>query len=265
MTSRTGACVAAAAAAFRVETASVTDPGCRRWENEDAVLCLDPPGGRLTDGAMALLVVADGLGGHQAGAVASALATAAIGRAVKSASADPADLLRSGIEAANAVIFRCGHRVRAFRGMGTTCAALALSGAEAVCAHVGDSRVYLLRDGQLYAMTQDHSCVQALVGRRVLTSAEAERHESRHVIDRAVGTQRQVMASAWPHPMRLQDGDLFILCSDGLYTMVTEAEMIACADDESAAVAARRLVALACLRGAPDNVTVAIAAVREQS
>jgi PPM family protein phosphatase len=148
--------------------------------------------------------------------------------------------------------------------MGTTCVALVLCGAEAFLAHVGDSRAYRLRGGALERLTVDHSFVAELVAAGALTEEEARAHEQRNVITRALGIRPEVEPTV-TGPLAVEPGDVFVLCSDGLHDPVRDEEIAEALAGAAPLAAAERLVALARERGGPDNITVAVAAVREAS
>jgi protein phosphatase len=162
---------------------------------------------------------------------------------------------------ANRAIHDAARRDPKLHGMGTTCTALVLRGGLAYCAHVGDSRLYLIRDGEIFLMTEDHSAVMDMVRRGLLTRDEARRHPDKNVIVRALGGRREVEVSAWPQPLSVRAGDRFLLSSDGLHDLVEDDELQrAAALDPHAAC--ERLVALARERGGHDNISVAIVAMR---
>lgn len=227
--------------------AGVTDTGRRRRQNEDAFVC-EPP----------LFAIADGMGGAQAGELASRLAAAAI----EEAGAGPGDEegVAGAVRTANARIFELSLTDPAVAGMGTTATvALVDEHAETLTlAHVGDSRAYRLRDGILEQLTTDHSLVAELVRTGRLTEAEAAVHPHRSVITRALGTEADVEVDT--RTLELAPGDLVLLCSDGLSAMVPD-DAIARLLDESGRdpyVAADALVRAANAAGGDDNVTVVV-------
>jgi len=233
--------------------ASRSDPGLKRTVNED-FLAVDEKRG--------LFVVADGLGGHVAGRRASELG---VGVFLETLSCDgeeaPLALLRAAFDRANTAIRELAMRDPQLRGMGTTLAALWLRGEEALLAHAGDSRLYLYRAAALHALTIDHSLVGERVARGELTLEQARVHPSRHVITRAVGVLEAVdpdLAS-----LRPRAEDVFVLCSDGISSQLTDAEirdcLLECGTD--LARASRELVDLANARGGEDNATVILVAV----
>jgi protein phosphatase len=145
--------------------------------------------------------------------------------------------------------------------MGTTCTALVLSGHFGYSCHIGDSRIYLIRAGVIYQMTEDHSEVMKLVREGIISLEQARRHEDRNVLFQVLGTQPNPSFSTWPKPLPIHSGDRFLLCTDGLHDLVEADEMRVRAQELSPEVACRSLVDLARERGGYDNITVAIAAV----
>jgi len=227
--------------------AGVTDTGRRRRQNEDAFVC-DPP----------LFAIADGMGGAQAGELASRLAAAAIEEA-GAATGDEEGVV-GAVRTANARIFERSLADPAVAGMGTT-ATVGLVDEHAgtlTLAHVGDSRAYRFRAGVLEQLTTDHSLVAELVRTGRLTEAEAAVHPHRSVITRALGTEADVEVDT--RTLDLAVGDLILLCSDGLSAMVRDDE-IARRLEESGLdpyVAAETLVRAANAAGGEDNVTVVV-------
>jgi protein phosphatase len=228
------------------ESASVTDPGRVRRRNEDSYVC-EPP----------LFAVADGMGGAQAGELASRIAAAAFREAGAADSLDPQARLRSIIQEANRRIYARAARDPEVSGMGTTVTAALLVDETVAVGHVGDSRAYRIREGELEQLTNDHSLVADLVRSGRLSPEEAELHPQRSVITRALGTDPAVEIDSLSVEARA--GDVFLICSDGLTTMVDEATVLkTVVESPSLAVAARALVGLANHEGGEDNVTVVL-------
>lgn len=243
-----------------VSAALRTDVGRVRSENQDFGLYTVPeeengayPGGRL-------LIVADGMGGHRGGATASRLAAETVkAQYLGSETPDVAGALREALARANARIFAEAQADPDLRGMGTTTSALALRGAEAWLAHVGDSRIYLVRGDTIEQLTEDHSLVATMMREGLLTPEEAETHPRRNVLQRSMGVAEEVDVDI-RGPVEIREGDTFILCSDGLHGLVKEDELKEIAAGEIEA-AADEFVRRALERGAPDNVTVIVARV----
>jgi protein phosphatase len=241
-----------------VAAACLTDPGPTRPSNEDSVAVRTPldVSSLIRKGVLAL--VADGMGGHQAGEVASRIAARRVPEVYYDETAEPHDALLKAFEAANHDIYQMARREEKLRGMGTTCTAIAVVNGMAYLAHVGDSRAYLLRGGQIYCLTEDHSAIMELVRQGVMSRTEAHGHEDRNVILRAVGTREHLEVESWPEPLALWPEDRLVLCSDGLYETVEDNEIREIAAAETPTEACRKMIATAVERQASDNVTVAV-------
>lgn len=241
----------------------LTDVGRRRESNEDAF---------LEDDQLGLYAVADGMGGHAAGEVASRMAVESLLAAVKDlgwADGERLDAggvgtaLRDAIEGANRRICVSVESRQEWRGMGTTLVALATAGDEAVIGYVGDSRAYLLRDGDLHRLTSDHSWVNEQVKMGLLTDEDAQRHPMRNIVTRALGNRQEVEVDVVRHRMR--PGDVFLLCSDGLNTMLEDDEIRAALQRNvgDPKKACESLVDAANARGGEDNTTVVVVEMAE--
>src|SRR4051794_26903866 len=225
------------------EEAYKTDTGRQRHANEDSYFARAP-----------LFAVADGMGGAQAGEVASRIAAEAFGPE-EGWEGSPEGYLRSIAQSANERIHRLAKADSTRSGMGTTLTAALLDGDEVSLAHVGDSRAYRFRDGELKLLTSDHSLVEELRRQGRLTDEQAEDHPQRSIITRALGPESDVVVDTMTY--RARPGDVYLLCSDGLTTMVKEAriaEILSATDDLDEAV--DRLVADANAAGGRDNITV---------
>jgi len=221
-----------------------THPGRKRRHNEDAYV-VEPP----------LFAVADGMGGAKAGEVASGLAASAL----KDGDTDGAsgeDRVTELIQEANRRVFRRATEDRDASGMGTTMTVALVEDDRVVFGHVGDSRAYLIRDGAIEQLTDDHSLVAELVRSGRLTPEEAEAHPQRSVITRAVGTEPDVDVDTFV--IEPTDGDLFLICSDGLTDMVDDRTIIDAIEEhrDDLDEAAKALVGAANRVGGEDNITV---------
>jgi protein phosphatase len=240
-----------------LQTASATDVGRVRSVNQDAF-------GEFNDASAGrhMLFVADGMGGHRGGEVASRLAVERVGEIFASVNDSPRALLDAAFQGANATIFEASVHDMELAGMGTTGVAILLTGEDTgYVAHVGDSRAYRMRGDQLVQLTGDHSVVGELVRRGQLTNEEARVHPQSNEILRALGTQEGVEVEI--AEIDIEPGDRFLLCSDGLSGMLREeriAEALAAGPPEQAVQA---LVELANEAGGTDNITVQIALVPE--
>ncbi len=247
----------------RVEVAGATDPGCVRKNNEDN-LAVDPD--------LGLLVVADGMGGHNSGEVASDLVASTIldyarkmlGGAKALVPEGTAGLTPRGrqleffVKSANTMIYEKGRAFPKDAGMGTTVVAALVDSKSMSVAHVGDSRLYLWRRGELTQLTEDHSLVGEQVKRGQLTADEASRSSLQNILTRALGADKEVKVDVADHP--LMPGDVVLLATDGLSKMLTDAEV-------AAVIAAERepqkivdvLIAKSRAAGGVDNITVVVA------
>ena len=223
-----------------------TDTGRRRRRNEDALVC-EPP----------LFAVADGMGGAQAGEVASQLAAESVREQGQGGLAAPEQVIEL-IRAANRRVYSYSSENASARGMGTTMTVAMVAGDGVVIGHVGDSRAYLLRDDKLTQLTQDHSLVAELIRSGRLSPEEAETHPQRSVITRALGTDPEVEVDLFS--LAAKDRDLYLLCSDGLTSMVADEEMerllVDSRDDLDAAT--RELIEAANQAGGEDNISVVL-------
>lgn len=223
-----------------------TDTGRRRRRNEDALVC-EPP----------LFAIADGMGGAQAGEVASRLAAETLREQEfgdLSALEQTVELIRE----ANRRVYAYSSENASARGMGTTMTVALVEGNRVTIGHVGDSRAYLLRDEQLTQLTQDHSLVAELVRSGRLSPEEAESHPRRSVITRALGTDSDVEVDVFS--LQGRDGDLYLLCSDGLTSMVSDEAIASLLSNSRADLdnAAEKLIDAANKAGGEDNISVVL-------
>jgi protein phosphatase len=229
-----------------IELASASDVGRVRSDNQDREL-LAPP----------IIAVADGMGGHLGGGTAAAMAVDAL-RAVGQGT-EPTALL-DALTKANRAIARAAADDPDLTGMGTTATAALLEGGILYLVHVGDSRAYLIRDGRIIQVTEDHSVVAEMVRRGTLSADAAENHPARHVITRALGVDADVKIDALR--VDLEPGDVVLLCTDGLSGPVGDDDILGAVDGAMALQdAAESLVRMANEAGGPDNVTVVLARV----
>lgn len=252
--------------AYEFVVSVLTDVGCRRESNEDSGRYVKPNDPELLSTKGVLVIVADGMGGHAAGEVASRMAVEVISRTyyddVALLKADAPIALKRAFEKANRAIYEQSRKEKTLKGMGTTCTALALQNSSAFSAHVGDSRLYLVRNGEIYQQTEDHSAVMQMVKRGLLSVEEARRHPDKNVILRAMGRHPDVEVATWEEPLSVREGDQFLLCSDGLHDLVGDGEMKQAALENDPQAACESLIALAKKRGGHDNITVGIVQVK---
>ena len=248
----------AAGGAFRVVGAMQTDVGRVRSSNEDSVAFVAPAPGAPEAKHGYLAIVADGMGGHAAGEVASALATEVVRRVFYSLDVEPPRALKAAFEAANRAIFEQSAREPECKGMGTTCTAIAIRDASLWLAHVGDSRAYLVRSGEVSQLSDDQTLHAQLVRDGVMTKEEAERSPGGNVILQAVGTRNEIAPTIWSEGLPLRVGDAIVLCSDGLSNLVGEAELAAIVPDRAPQESCRLLVEAALAAGGRDNISVGV-------
>ena len=240
--------------------AARTDVGLKREHNEDSFLVNEDLG---------LYVVCDGMGGHAGGETASRLAVQTVERELLSARLrddDPfaaaapleqtplAGALREAIEGACAAVFRTSRANPELAGMGTTCISLLLHGAQALLGHVGDSRAYLVRDGEVHQLSEDHSLVNEQVRAGLLTEEEAKHSRLKNIITRSVGFEEDVLVDLLG--VQTQPGDRFLLCSDGLSNLVENEEIRDVLLQHPLDEVPQVLIQLGNERGGDDNLTV---------
>jgi serine/threonine protein phosphatase Stp1 len=230
--------------ALSIQSGALSDEGCVRTRNEDSFLNDDQSG---------LWAVADGMGGHEKGDWASAMIVEHLAGPVPSVGFESACReLAERIHRVNRLIFTEAEQ----RGtqMGSTVVALHVQGRRFAIFWVGDSRAYVLRDGTLHLLSRDHTQIQEMLDRGLLSPAEAEHHPMGHILARAVGVTAEVEVDVVQD--EVEPGDTFLLCSDGLHGYVPHAQIAEAAARHPAQAVAQGLVDLAVEQGAPDNVTV---------
>ncbi len=235
-----------------------TDRGSVRKKNEDYFGVFEPESDEVTGELGILLVVSDGMGGHFSGADASRTSVDVIGDVYfEMEEGNPLDRLKSAFYKANKEIFELvGHGVNGMAG--TTCTAAVLFPEFIHVAHAGDSRAYLIRKGEIEQLTIDHSVVGEMMRKGMLTKEEARNHPHRNVITRAMGLQKEVQVDltesvdVWP-------GDAIVLCSDGLFSMISEEEIAEVISTMPPTEAAKKLIERAKDEGGKDNITIVIA------
>ena len=243
---------------LRLAAAALTDVGRRRERNQDYTTHQVPTDEQLLSDKGALFVVCDGMGGYAAGEVASEIAATTIQDIYyKSDDANTISRIAEAIKAANQAVFTYAREHPETAGMGTTAVVVVIQDGRAYYVNVGDSRGYLLRDGHMRQVTQDHSWVAEQVRAGVLTDEQAQNHPHRNVITRSVGTQPTINADLFIEPLR--DGDRVLLCCDGLHGYVAEAdierEALSATDLD---LGVQRLIDLANENGGPDNITAVL-------
>jgi protein phosphatase len=250
---------------MKLEFASLSVIGRVRQKNEDAVGRYQPEDEKELAEKGSIFVVADGMGGHRGGEIASELAVeTVISLYYASDGTDPATTLRECFAEANKrILHRSTSEIDLF-GMGTTCTTMVVRRGQAYFAHVGDSRAYILRNGELLQLTEDHSLVGEMVRSGILSNEDAQHHPKRNVITRSLGTHEDMSPDFPSTPYTVADGDVFVLCSDGLTSMVSDEEVRSVlSSNDDPKEACRALVDQANGNGGKDNISVQVVKVVE--
>ncbi|MCA8936073.1 MAG: Stp1/IreP family PP2C-type Ser/Thr phosphatase [Planctomycetes bacterium] len=238
-----------------VQMVTATDVGLQRKNNEDSCSVVEEAG---------LCVVADGMGGHLGGEIASNIAIDTVVEAFKARAAGgqderkDAELLTKCVKSANKEIYRRGNADAALKNMGTTIVAVVLSGDYVVTANVGDSRIYRLRDGKLEQITEDHSWVGELRKKNLISEEDARSHPLKNIITRALGMEPTVEVDVkWE---KAKSGDVYLLCSDGLTDLIPDAEIVEKLTGSGSKLGdvANALIQAANAAGGTDNITVGL-------
>lgn len=228
-----------------------TDIGQKRQMNQDFVYASEQPVGNLPN----LFVVADGMGGHNAGDFASRFGVSVLVETVrKDTNFNPVKILRHGLEAANDLVLHQAKKDAAMAGMGTTMVAVTIVGNYAYIANVGDSRLYLATD-RLEQVTRDHSLIAEMVRIGELTPEEARNHPDKNIITRAIGTSEEIKIDFFD--VKLEPENQIVMCSDGLTNMVTDEEIYETIQIQEGNKA-RKLIDMANANGGKDNITVIV-------
>ena len=246
---------------MKIQYKAISDVGRKRSANEDSY---------CADSELNLFVVADGMGGHAAGEVASKVAVESIQDFIKNTSNDKditwpyefdetlsmaGNRLKSAIQTAHAKVLEVTSQKKEFQGMATTVVSILVEDGKAQVAHVGDSRAYMVRAGKLIQLTSDHSWVNEQLRTGAITSQQARNHPYRNIVTRALGGPNPVDVDVTEEPM--QEGDVILLCSDGLNTMITDEQIleIISRSPENLEQACQELINTANQNGGEDNVT----------
>lgn len=246
-----------------LELASLTDVGCQRDNNEDSYAYWKPEDEALLQRAGCLAIIADGMGGCEGGQHASRIAVETVKNFYSESNLeDPQQRLNGAFAEAHRQVRLKAEQVPILRGMGTTLTAFAVVNERLYYAHVGDSRLYLLKRGTLTQLTHDHSLVAQLVANGMVAPEEAENHPQKHVLTAAIGVSERSQPDAPSEPLPLASSDVLLLCTDGLWGQVTEKEIASILGSNSPMDACQALVDLAKQRGGPDNITLQIATVQ---
>ena len=243
-----------------VELASLTDAGCQRENNEDSYGYWEPASDADFATLGRLAIVADGMGGHEGGQIASSLAVEAFTNAYAQATdSDPQKRLLTAVKDAHRTIQQRARQDPHLGSMGTTCTALALTDGRLYFVHVGDSRLYFFREGKLRTLSSDHSLVARLLEKGLIRPDQAKDHPQKHVLTSALGVaDEEIEVDAPAEPLLLHPGDILMICTDGLWGQMESGEIEQRLGSQSPSAACRSLVQLAKDRGGPDNITLQV-------
>ncbi len=248
---------------MKIVSAGVTNIGRKRKVNQDSFLM--EPGSNL-------FVVADGMGGHAGGETASKLTVETVVQSIvsdkaTSLNAEPGDLVMGAVHRANTAVHSTADKNKSLAGMGTTVVTMYFANNKLFVGHVGDSRVYMARKGQLWQITKDHSLVNEKLKAGIITREQMKRDRSRNVITRSVGFESSVLVDIYEK--EVNPGELYLACSDGLSGMVEDSEIIRAIDEKGWGTTdltplANTLIEMANANGGDDNVTVVLARVEKE-
>jgi PPM family protein phosphatase len=242
-----------------IERASLSDIGCQRGNNEDSCSYWEPQNAEVLARKGRLAIIADGMGGHEGGQEASRIAVEAIEQTyVADADSDPRAALLAGFRNAHQRIQEYARVHPGLHGMGTTATAVALFPAQLLYAHIGDSRLYLIHANTITRLTRDHSYVSHLVQSGVISKDEAEIHPGRHILTAALGAGLEAEPEVAMTPISVASGDRLVLCTDGLWSLMEDEEILRIVQAHDPAAACSALVEKAKARGGPDNITVQV-------
>jgi serine/threonine protein phosphatase PrpC len=240
----------------RLTVAQRTDVGLKRQHNEDNVAYIIPKDQEILAKKGALFIVADGMGGHAAGEVASEIAVSTVSTFYYQEDCEAPESLISAIKYTNTAIFQKAMEQVEHSGMGTTCVAAALLGEIAYIANVGDSRAYLVRKGQVRQISQDHSWVAEQVRAGAMSEDEARSHDMRNMITRSLGSLPDVEVDIFME--MVEEGDTLVMCSDGLCGMISDNEILTIVEKYSPQESVFRLIERANAYGGNDNITALV-------
>lgn len=255
----------------RAVSGNLTDVGLTRQENQDYFGDFEPAEHATELGR--LLIVADGAGGHRGGKLAARMAVDVVAEAYYRSDLTNTSLegkipgieekLRSAFREANRRIHRKAMDDESLKGMACTCTALVLHRGKAYVGHLGDSRAYLVRGGEVRRLTRDHSIVQERVDAGLITPEEAKVHPERNIITKSLGYEPEIEPDLLSPPLPLAPGDVFVLSSDGLHGLLSDEEIAATVRRAEPIEACEKLVAAANARGGTDNITVQVVRIDE--
>jgi serine/threonine protein phosphatase PrpC len=245
-----------------IKLAGLSDVGCQRENNEDRFGYWEPATDEEFERKGRLLSVADGMGGHEGGAEASRIAVETVEEIYKSAEGgDIRAILLKAFQSAHQRILEYADAHPGLQGMGTTCTAVVVRGLDLFYAHIGDSRLYLAREESIYRLTRDQSYVGKLVEQGIISTEEAGTHPQRHILTSAMGAGGELLPECPEEPLSLESRDVLVLCTDGLWSLLAEADVQKVVTSNQPEEACKELVKMARDHGGPDNITVQVAGV----
>jgi protein phosphatase len=242
-----------------IKAVIVSDLGNIRTNNEDVGMFFRIADENVSREKGCMLIVADGMGGHNAGEVASRMAAQIITHEYFKQEGTIEKSLAKAFELANKSIFELSSKSREHKGMGTTCTAVVVFEQSVYYAHVGDSRAYMLKNDRIERITEDHTHVQELVKKGMITAEAAETHPERNILTNAMGTKAIVHVDTGRFRFSFEESDRLLLCSDGLYDYIKDNELAELLSTGSLAGLANEMINLAKRRGGHDNITVVLA------
>jgi PPM family protein phosphatase len=242
-----------------IELGNLTDIGCQREENQDSYCYAEPESDEEFKKKGRLVVVADGMGGYEGGGLASGIAVDVIRTTFAISTIEEPELaLTEALTSGHLAIRKFAREHPEHASMGTTCTAAVLHNGDLYYGHVGDSRLYLLRDSRITQLTRDQTVTERMVEQGLLSADEVGTHPDRHVLTAAMGVGDSVSAEFPQAPIALLPDDILLLCTDGLYDLVSDDEMRVAARQTAPGTACKQLVETAKSRGGYDNITVQI-------
>lgn len=232
---------------------AITDTGHARLHNEDAVRFVRPADPAVRQRMGFLAIVADGMGGHASGEIASSIAVDVITEEYYKYRKNPQKALKKAVEKANAAIWNLAHTNKKLKNMGTTCTAVVLVNGSIIVSHIGDSRAYLFKTGELIQLSKDHTYVQSLLDTGEITPFEAKNHADKNILTKSLGTAKNRTGDLFQSVYKFEEDDKILICSDGLYEYFSHGELTDFLSDNDLNDISQRLSETVLNRGALDN------------
>lgn len=234
---------------------ALTDVGMVRTNNEDSLVFTKPHDKSILKSKGYLAIVADGMGGHNCGEVASEMAIQVISEMYYKLDLNVIEALKKSMLDANKKIFNAGQKNGNRKGMGTTCTAVVLIGNQIIIGHVGDSRAYYVNGNQILKLTKDHTYVEYLIAKGVVSEQERDSHPDSNIITKALGTHKKLEPDVFSVKHSFSTDAKILVCSDGLYEYVKDDEMLNIVKTNDPSLAVKKLIQLAKNRGGHDNIS----------